>query len=135
MQSVHLPENHRRSLSVTAHMIERSLDEMENLLRSAGGGTLTSSIERTYSDEKRQRLLAAIERMKEANAEMVRALNLVPNHYTEEQIIKARNTHLWTLLVDSKPEAMKGFGEMPRDVAAVVDSHVNKLLQLLEQLS
>ena len=115
-------------------MVEQALDEMEELLRSRGNGKLTSTITRTYSDHQRSKLLDAISQMRRANAEMFQALSLQPSHYTEDHIMTAKNSHLWTILVDSKSKGMKGFGELPPELAQAVDSHVDKLLQLLKEL-
>jgi hypothetical protein len=132
---VKLPENHRRGLSVTAQMVDQTLNEMEELLRSRGNGKLTSRVKTTYSEEERARLLGAISQMRQANAEMFQALSLEPSHYTEDHIMAAKNSHLWTILVDSKTSGLKGFGELSPELADAVDSHVNRLLELLKELS
>jgi len=129
-----LPDNHRRGLSVTAQMVEQTLDEMEELLRSRGSGKVTTNIEPGYSESKRARLLTAIAEMRRANTEMFRILDLRRSHYTEDHIMAAKNSHLWTILVDSKSTSLRGFGELPPDLAQVVDSHINRLLELLKEL-
>jgi len=129
---IRLPDNHRRSLSVTARMVEQTLEEMEELLRNRGEGRLTSKIEPTYSEPERARLLAAISEMRQANAEMFQTLSLEPSRYAEDHIITAKNAHLWTILVDSKSRRLKGLGELPADLARTVDVHVNRLLELLK---
>jgi hypothetical protein len=129
-----LPDNHRRVLSVTARMVEQTLGEIEELLRSKRSGMLTERIEPSYAEPERGRLLSAIAKMRDLNAEMFRALNLEPSHYTEEQIIVAKKTHLWTVLVDSKSKGMKGFGVLPPEQAYVVDSYIDKLLESLLEI-
>ena len=132
--TVTLPENHRRSLSVTARMIEDSLDESEELLRSQGKGKLVEQIVPSFSQGERDRMLGAISRMRDANTEMFHRLDLEPSHRTEGQIIKAKITHMWTILVDSKSDALRGFGELPSTVAQSINSHVDNLLELLEEI-
>ncbi len=129
-----LPDSHRRSLSVTAQMVEESLDELENLLRSRGQGGLTTDVEPTYSEEDRARILAAISKLRGANAGMFRSLGLQPSHYPEDQILNAKRAHLWTILVDSKSGGLKRFGEMSPECALAIDFHVDKLLELLKEL-
>jgi hypothetical protein len=116
-------------------MVEQTLDEMEELLLSRRGGKLTSRIETSYSEEERARLSTAISEMRRANAEMFLALGLEASHYTEDRIMSAKNAHLWTILVDSKSRGMKGFGELPPELAHAVDFHVSRLLELLKELS
>jgi hypothetical protein len=132
---IKLPDNHRRGLSVTAQMVEQTLDEMEALLRSRGNGKLTSKIESTYSENDRQRLLIAISEMRQANAEMFRELNLEPSHYTEDHIITAKNTHMWTILVDSTSQGLRGFGDLSPAMIEAVDLHIKRLLRLLKEIS
>lgn len=129
-----LPDNHRRVLSVTARMVEQALEDMEVLLRTGRNGRLTEQIEPTYSESERIKLLSAIAKMKELNARMFRTLNLEPSYYTEEQIIVAKKTHLWTVLVDSKPKGMKGFGTLTPEQAHAVDIHIDTLLQALQDI-
>lgn len=133
--TVKLPDNHRRSLSVAAQFVERTLDEMEELLRSRGRSRLTSKVQAAFSDEERIRLLAALAQMRQANAEMVRALGLEASPYREDRVITAKRTYLWTILVDSKSKGLRGFGQLAPELAEVVDHHVNRLLELLEEIS
>ena len=46
----------------------------------------------------------------------------------------AKGAHLWTILTDSKPKGLRGFGDLPPDVAQSVDKHVSRLLELLHAL-
>jgi hypothetical protein len=134
MKTSILPPNHHRSLSVTAQMVEQALDEMEELLRSRKNTKQTSRIERTYSEEERAHLLETISKLRRANAEMFVDLDLEASHYTENQIVTAKNTHLWTILVDSKSKGLRGFGGLSAEQARLVDAHVDKLLELLKEM-
>jgi hypothetical protein len=133
--AVLLPDNHRRSLSVAAQFVERTLDEMEELLRSPGKLKLTSSVQPVYSAGDRDRLLAAIQRMREANTEMVRDLGLESSQFREDRVITSKQAHLWTILVDSKAAGLKGFGQLTSEQAQAVDDHVDTLLSLLNEIS
>lgn len=108
---------------------------MEELLRSHGQAGLTSKVQTMYSEEERSRVLGAIGRMREANADMVHALKLEASHYREDRVITAKRTHLWTVLVDSKPKGLRGFGELNPNAAEAVDAYVNRLLEMLEEIS
>jgi len=115
-------------------MVEKALVEIEELLRSGRKGMLTERIEPSYAEPDRRHLLSAIARMRELNAEMFRAFKLEPLQYTEEQMIAATRTHLWTVLVDSKSKGMKGFGALSPEQGEVVDSYIGKLLEALREL-
>ena len=132
--NIHLLPNHRRSLSVTADAIERGLREMEEALNRSNSGRLTRKVRPTYSEKERQGLLDVIAEMRKANQEMVEQLGLEVSEFREEQLINARASHLWTILVDSKARKLKNFGEVPKDHAVEIDRHVEKLLEILKQI-
>lgn len=133
-KAIRLPKNHRRSLSVTARMVEQTLDEMEELLRKRGEGKLTSEVDPTYSEHERARSLAVIAEMRRVNAEMFRTLDLERSRYAEDQVIHAKKTHIWTILVDSRSARLGGYGELTGEVGRAVDTHVDRLLELLKDL-
>lgn len=134
MAITHLPDNHRRVLAVTARIVEQALDEIEALLLRTSNRRLTERIEHTYSETERRRLLDTVAKMKEATAGMFTALHLEPAHYTEDQIIAAKRTRLWTVLVDSKSKGTKGFGKLSAEQARLLDFHIDKLLELLKEI-
>ncbi len=129
-----IPENHRNSLSVTARTIEKSLDEMEELLSRGGVHKLTYTVHSSYTDDERQSILGTIRELRKANEEMVNDLGLKREERKEEQIIRARVTHLWTILVDSTSRGMRGFGVLPTAPARMIDQHIDRLLKILQRL-
>ncbi len=129
-----LPPNHRRSLSVTANVVEESLEELERILATPGMQGASYRITPSYTAEERQVMLGLIRKVRAANAEMVGALGLEPRAVLESQILRGQLTHLWTVLVDSRSDGMKGFGKLPAPAARAVDHHVNRLLADLQAL-
>jgi len=63
------------------------------------------------------------------------ALNLDSAEITEAQIVKGKITYLWTVLVDSKAKALKGYGELPNDIAQTLDSYIDPLLKIIDEIS
>jgi len=88
-----------------------------------------------HSQPERGRLSATISQMRKANKEMFRKLCLEPSRNDEDHIITVRTSHMWKVLVDGKPNGLKGFGELSPELAQAVDSYVNKVLELLKDLS
>jgi hypothetical protein len=128
-----LPENYHRSLSVTAHMVEETLDKLENILRAKRVEKLTSRVTTSYSEEERQRLLHIISKMRKVNEEFVQLFALSQTESDEAHILGASITHLWTILVDSTAKGMKGFGPLAPHLAREVDKHVDRLLAVLDE--
>jgi hypothetical protein len=133
-KTIKLPANHHRSLSVTAQNVEQTLDELEFILRSRGAEYLTSRITATYSEVTREELLVAITKMREANEEMVRTFKLQKHERDEARILRAATSHLWVILSDSTSRGMRGFGDLPPELASEVDNHVNRLMMLLKEI-
>jgi len=126
--------NHRRTLSVTARTIEKSLDELENIILQAGKQKLTYTVRSSYSSDQRQNILGTIAELKDANEEMVKSLGLQRELKDENQILRATATHLWTILIDSTSHGMRGYGMLPQEAAREIDVHVKKLLKILQKL-
>lgn len=131
---MHLPSSHRRSLSVTARIVEDSLDEIEKVLMRKERSKSSHRVTDSFDDETRQHLLAAVNTLRETNEEMFRSLHLEPNVFSETQIVRARIVHLWAVHRDSKSKGLKRFGDLPGDAAAEVDKHVDTLLAILKDL-
>ena len=131
---MHLPASHRRSLSVTARIVEDSLDEIEKVLTKKGGSKSSHRTTESLDEGTRQKILATVTRLREANDEMFRTLYLEPNVFSETQIVQARIVHLWTVLRDSRSKGLKRFGELAPEEAAEVDKHVDSLLGILKEI-
>ena len=131
---MHLPPSHRRSLSVTARIVEDSLDEIEKVLTKRDRLKSSHRITNSLNDAARLKLLATAAKLRESNEEMFHALHLEPNVFSETQIIRARIVHLWAVLRDSKSKGLRRFGELPAETAAEVDTRIDKLLAILKDV-
>jgi hypothetical protein len=131
---MHLPSSHRRSLAVTTRIVEDSLDEIEKVLTKKERVKSSRRITDSFDDAARQKMLASVGRLRDANEEMFRSLHLEPNVLSETQIVRARIVHLWAVLRDSKSKGLKRFGELPADAAAEVDRNIDSLLTVLKDL-
>jgi hypothetical protein len=131
---MHLPPSHRRSLSVTARIVEDSIDEIEKTLMKKEKPRSSHRITDSLDEATRQRILATVARLRESNDSMFRSLHLEPNVFSETQIVRSRIVHLWAVLRDSRSKGLKRFGELPPDVAAEVDTNVDAMLAILKDL-
>lgn len=131
---MHLPSSHRRSLSVTARIVEDSLEEIEKVLTKKDRAKSSHRVTESLDEHTRQKILAVAAKLREANDEMFRSLHLEPNVFSETQIVRARIVHLWAVLRDSKSKGLKRFGELPPDAAAEVDGSIDNLLGILKEI-
>jgi hypothetical protein len=131
---MHLPSSHRRSLSVTARIVEDSIDEIEKALMKKEKSRSSHHITDSLDEATRQKILSTVARLRESNDAMFHSLHLEPNVFSETQIVRSRIVHLWAVLRDSRSKGLKRFGELPADVAEEVDRNVDALLTILKDL-
>jgi hypothetical protein len=135
-----LPDNHKRSLSVTARHIEQGIREIELLLLNNNPDNATStkesltSVIKNLNNEERASILDLIKYLKIENEKMIKDLNLPKEKLYEDRIVRGRLSHIWALLVDSTPKGLKGYGELNSNQAEVLDSYINKLLDIVYKL-
>jgi hypothetical protein len=129
-----IPPNHRRSLSITAHLLEESMEEMENVLNARAASGTTHTIAHFYSEAERRSLLEGIGRAHEATSQMFAALELEPTVTPEDQFIRSRLAHIYVVLHDSLSRSMKGYGILSPEAAARIDSQVTPILTIVRHL-
>ena len=131
---IKLPENYRRSLSVTSHHIENSIDTVEELLKDKRKDKITDKIIYSLNDEIKNKILELIDLIRIKNEKMFNELEL--NTYTsfDERIVRSNIGHIWTLLCDSTPESLKGYGDISNQQAESIKFHVNSLLETIDEI-
>jgi len=135
MGTIELPPNHKRVISVTARTVEKELNELEIVLSQKKNDSNIKKIIHSFSDEERNYLLGKIGELRKLNNIMFEALNLDSAEITEAQIVKGKITYLWTVLVDSKAKALRGYGDLPENLASVLDNHINNSLEIISKLN
>lgn len=133
-EKLNMPANHKRSLSVTARKVEKTLDEIEAIINGDYNERLTERIIPIYTSEQKKEILDIVKLIRLENEKMFYELDLNPLELLEDRVIKAKSSYLWTILIDSTAKYLKGYGFVPKDVAKEVDSHINKLLSILDKL-
>lgn len=129
-----LTEPHRRNLSVTSRVIEQAIVEIERLFERSEGGLLTSHIALTYSREKRERIIEQLQELRRTNEEMFRDLRLDAREVDAHQIIAAKLSILWTVILDSRSNKLGRYGPLDRETSATVDQHIDGLTRIVSGL-
>ncbi len=129
-----LPENHRRSLSVTAKMIEEGLDEVETRLNGSNNKKITQIVESSYDQETKEKIYGIISEIKNVNKEMFNKLSLTPQTTYEIRILQAQVAYLWSILLDSTSNKLTRYGDLTREESELIDRYVLKIIGLLEKL-
>ena len=131
---IKLPENHIRSLSVTAHHVENSIDDVEQLLKGNRKDKLTEKIIKSLDDEIRGKILELVNMIRIKNETMFKDLILSENTLHEDRIVRSKISHIWTLLCDSTPESLRGYGKLSPGQAELLHHHINNLLETVNEL-
>jgi hypothetical protein len=134
MGTIELPSNHKRVISVTAKTVEEELNELEALLSAKKNDGSIKKIIPSYSDKERKFLIEKIGELRKLNHRMFEDLNLDSTELTEIQMVRGKITYLWTVLIDSKSKALKGYGMLPENLATVLDNHLDHLLEIINKL-
>jgi len=129
-----LPDNHNRSLSVTSRIIEGKINEMESVLNGIYKNNFAEVIKPSYTTKERDEILKLLTELTEENENMSHALELKPNTLIEDWVIFAQLNYLWTILIDSKSNNLKKYGELPQDSTELIDNFIEKLLTTVEKI-
>ena len=129
-----LPENHRRSLSVTAKMIEEGLDEVESKLKGSSNHKITQILKTSYDSETKEKIYEIIKDIQAMNKEMFTVLSLTPQTSYESRVVQSQAVYLWSILVDSTSKNLSRYGNLTPEESKLVDDYVFKLLSLLDKL-
>ena len=129
-----LPENHRRSLSVTAKMIEEGLDDVESKLKGSTNHKITQILEESYDSETKEKIFQVIKDIHAVNREMFTALSLTPQTSYESRVVQSQTVYLWSILVDSTSKNLSRYGDLTPEQSELVDGYISKLLSLLDKL-
>lgn len=131
---IDIPQNHKRSLSVTSHHIENSINDIVTTLTNNQQDSLTEKHIKNMNEETRKEVLKLIEVIRTKNESMFNELNLLSSNTYEDRIVSSRVSHMWTLLCDSTPESLSGYGEVTDEQGSLISKHVNSLLQTVNKI-
>lgn len=132
-EKVTVPPNHRRGLSITAQTMERELSEIETLLTQPAHQKITSLTQVTYSDEERQTILDLVHELKALNARFFHQFDLEARLVTDRQMVSAKTSYLWTILKDSEPASLNGYGKFPPETAPLLQDYIDRMVELIKK--
>jgi hypothetical protein len=129
-----LPENHSRSLSVTAKMIEEGLDEIKLKLSGNFDHKITQILEPSYDSETKGKIFEILNEIQAVNREMFASLSLTPQKSYESRVVQSQTVYLWSILIDSTSKKLSRYGDLTPEESKLIDEYIIKLLSLLEKL-
>lgn len=129
-----LPENHERSLAITAKYIDNGIKEIESLLLNNNPSSSVLTIVKNLTQEKRIALLELLKELKSINEKMIKDFSLSPEIMYEDRIVRGKISLMWVILSDSTSKGLKGYGTLNPEQAQTLDEYINSLLTIVQQL-
>jgi len=130
-----LSPGHRSPVTVRLSALERSLDEVEALIRRRPeDGLLHRWFDSLTEDEKRH-LEQLISQARCELRALVEEFALPAETADIRGRIQTILAMAWSDLEDTRPRKLRGYGEMPADAADFLDLHVLRLIHLITAMS
>ena len=115
-------------------MVEKTINELQLLLKGTNQNRVTEIIEPVYFDEEKEKIYELLEELRNINKEMFESLKLQSQKLYEDRIVYANLTYLWTILIDSKSDKLNRYGNVEKENVEIIDNYINKLLLIVEKL-
>jgi hypothetical protein len=119
--AIDLSENHRRSISITLQIVDKTLCEWEEW----SNGHLRSGVmyreQDTLSLTQKIKLREKIATIRELMVRMRDDLQLPPSVVATSQPIMGHSSLLWEMLVDLDSRSLRAYGKISDDLARYVD--------------
>jgi hypothetical protein len=129
-----LPRNYKRVLASLAEIIDRNVTELIRLLEEPGMESGIIRREDSFAPAEKEQKLKKLKELREENKHFYKALDTEDVSYSDRQIYNAKITRLWTILHDSRPEKLKGYGTLEEEERKWIAQQVERLLGIIEEL-
>ena len=130
MSTTKLPPNHLRSVSVSIYLVEKTIDELENMLTQLRQH-LTYETVNDMEDSEKEKLLQSIKQTRAFIAELMHKYSLNREVTYMSRILNERKSRMWEILGDTTSKRMKGYGHLSGETAAELDRDIKKLTGLI----
>lgn len=135
MDTTRLNDNHRRVLATALLIIENSILDFEQLLTHRTEKIMQKiEYESDLTDDQIQRYLTIISEMKLSIRQLSEKYDLKPSVISFSQVLNAKKSSLWQILSDTTSRRLRRYGAFPQDLAPEIDSDIDKMLRLAEQI-
>ncbi len=133
MGKITLTENHRRSLSSSLKVAEKSIDELKKELICQDDQVM-NKIKRSLTQDEITECIAVIQKIKLYISFLKEKYGLEPSVTDITRIINAKKSTIWEILVNTTSAKLKGYGKFPAKYAEEFDSDLNELIELINKL-
>jgi len=128
-------DNHRRRISVTLSFLDEMLCEFEQWARGREVASVLYEEHNTLTAEQRKAVLAEIGDIRESLRNLRETMSLERRTEDVAREMWARSSSFWASLVELESKHLRSYGEVPRDLAEIVDQEIPKLVEKLNRIS
>ena len=132
-EKLKLSENHRRVVSVLLRGLEQACDEIEATFRQAPG--MLDRIHDDLSPAQRERLRDSVLCVRGEIRRLTAEIELDASFRSQRRTILALLSSSIVNLEESEPMKLRGYGPMSPQAEARLSAEIQRLIELLEQMS
>ena len=130
-----LSENHKRSISVSLHLLDKTLCQWEQWMSGPLPPGVMYQQRDTLSAAEKEELRARIAKLRELIVHMRDDLKLTPERPSTAQLIVGQSTILWEMLAELNSSSLHGYGAVSPQLAAYLDPLGESLTQQMSEIS
>ena len=132
-KKVRLSENHTRSLSSSLIVVEKSLLELETMLKMQHN-SCCNVLMKDVDDKTIETNISAIQEAKNYICELAEKYGTSKDKSSLQRVINAKKTKIWEILTDTLSRKIKGYGTFPKKYSEEYDADINKLIEITNRI-
>jgi hypothetical protein len=129
-----IPRNHKARLSVSMQMLDVTISELEQVIRSANREKAMTEIVDNLSSWEKVSILERIEEIKELINYIAPKLGLEKRKEETRSRILGAMTIQQVNLEEIKSKKLRGYGEVPGELREFLDPKVDKMINLVHEI-
>ncbi len=130
-----LSDNHRRSISVSLHLLDRQVCQWERWLNGKIAPGVMYRQQNTISAAQRSELGMRIAKLRKLMMRLRDDLELEPDEPTTSQLIIGQATVLWEMLAELNSSSLRGYGAVSAELASYIDPLGEELTREMHEIS
>ncbi len=126
--------NHRRAISSTLRLLDRVVCDFDELARGRRREGMMFREENDLSSAQRGELASSVSRLRRIMDQMRRRLDLEPEAVSARTETRAQCAGLWEVLIETSSRYLRGYGQVPPELARYVDARIDGLITELHEI-
>jgi hypothetical protein len=134
MPLIALSENHRRSISITLQLVDKTRCEWDDWSRGSVRAGVLYRQQDTISSQQKSELQHKIVNIRQLIARLRDDLQLETSTVATAQSILGQAALLWEMLVELNSHSLGGYGKVPAQLASYLDPIGNHLAEEMNEI-